>query len=126
MVEHMLLKTFLEFPTHIKLYHWRTKSYSRHKASDELHEKMQDLIDKFIEILQGKLGMRVSLNTDNLTIHMLNDDSAEEYLKDFKKFLMIDLEDILEKTNMRNTDLLNIRDEMMGVVNQTLYLFSLV
>jgi hypothetical protein len=38
----------------IKLYHWQTKMYSRHKATDEVLEKLDKLIDMFVEVWMGK------------------------------------------------------------------------
>ena len=32
----------------IKLFHWKTHSYSTHKATDELYSKLNDDIDKFV------------------------------------------------------------------------------
>ena len=40
---------FLEILNTIKIYHWSTLSYPTHKATDELHEKMSELVDSFIE-----------------------------------------------------------------------------
>ncbi len=39
----------------IKLYHWKTTSYSEHKATDELHERLSGHIDTFVEVLLGKM-----------------------------------------------------------------------
>ena len=43
-----IVKIFLEMLHMVKLYHWRTKSYSQHKATDELYSKLNDKIDKFV------------------------------------------------------------------------------
>ena len=40
---------FMEMLNTIKIYHWSTLSYPTHKATDELHEKMSELVDSFIE-----------------------------------------------------------------------------
>ena len=39
-----LVHDMLELSAQIKLYHWQTKSYARHKASDSLFSEMNDLI----------------------------------------------------------------------------------
>lgn len=116
---------FLEFSSQIKLYHWQTKVYSRHIASNDLYIKIGVLIDTFIETLQGKYQNRISLNkSENGQIRNLDDDDIIFYLQSFKEFLVEDLPKLLDQ-DMKNYDLLNIRDEMLSTVNQTLYLFSL-
>lgn len=45
---------FMEMLTTIKLYHWKTRSYAQHKATDELHERIQGNVDKFVEVMLGK------------------------------------------------------------------------
>ena len=117
-----IVYTFFKFQHELKLYHWQTYSYSRHKASDKLYEKIIDLIDTFIEIYMGKFGKRVQLSNRPLVIRSFSDQTIIRFLIQFQAFL-VDLEIQLPKG--KNTDLLNIRDEMLGVVNQTLYLFTL-
>jgi hypothetical protein len=118
-----IVQLFLQFSAQVKLYHWQTYSYPRHKASDMLHTGMQPLIDQFVEIYQGK-KQRVFLEEKSvLPIYNLDDSNMLDFLLHFKKFLMEDLERVIG--DGRNTDLLNIRDEMLGLVNQTLYLFTL-
>jgi len=46
-------------------------------------------------------------------------------LINFKSFLLYDLEDFLNQGVMLNSDLKNLRDEILSKVNKTLYLFTL-
>ena len=52
---------FFEMLLMVKLFHWKTHSYATHKATDELYGKLNEDIDKFIEILLGKTGSRIDL-----------------------------------------------------------------
>jgi hypothetical protein len=45
----------------IKLYHWETLSFPRHKATDELVTNLDANIDKFVEVYIGKYGVLNSL-----------------------------------------------------------------
>jgi hypothetical protein len=117
-----IVHTFFKFQHELKLYHWQTFSYSRHKASDKLYERIIDLIDTFIETFMGKYGKRVQLSKRPLVIRSFTDKTILRPFKQFQAFLS-NMETILPKGNQ--TDLLNIRDEMLGAVNQTLYLFTL-
>ncbi len=38
----------------IKLYHWQTKSFARHKATDDLTAALDLAIDNFVEVYMGK------------------------------------------------------------------------
>jgi hypothetical protein len=114
----------LSFRDQLKLYHWTTKSYSRHKASDKLVNVMTDQIDRFMETLQGSRNNRILLTSKSAKIKFVNqkDENAIELLEEFKIWLLNGLSKILKPTD---TDLYSIRDEMLSIVNQTIYLFSL-
>ena len=117
-----IIQKLLEFQNNVKIYHWSTNSYSRHVATDKLFAQLGLLIDKFIEVYQGsrdkklKLSGKITLSLSNKT-----DSNMVIYLKNFADWLSIDLQKLLLKDD---TDLLNIRDELVANINQTLYLFS--
>jgi hypothetical protein len=116
---------FLEMLLLIKLFHWKTTSYPTHKATDDLYTKFNLNMDSFVEILLGKTGMRTQLTSDK-TIR-LNDLNSIEELKsavvEFKSYL-VSLNDNAAMKKMLNTDLFNIRDTILGDMNQFLYLLS--
>lgn len=116
---------FLEFLNIIKLYHWKTHSYSTHQATDALYDKMNKSIDKFVEVLLGKNGERVHLdNVKTLRLRTLNNSGdIKQYLTGFKT-KMVGLDSILSGQGMTNSDLLNIRDEILADINQFLYLLT--
>lgn len=78
-----------------------------------------------METLQGSRGTRLVLTSQSGTISFNNqkDDNATEILVAFKEWLSDGLSSILQPFDK---DLSNIRDEMLGSVNQTIYLFSLL
>ena len=49
-----VVATFLETLNMIKLYHWKTKSFAHHKATDELYQELSKNIDLFVEVLNEK------------------------------------------------------------------------
>ena len=117
---------FLEMLLMVKLYHWKTRQYSSHIATDEFYERLNDHMDKFMEILLGKTQVRMDLlNVKSISLIDLKDiDQFKGKLNDFKKYL-VNLEENPGIKSMSNTDLLNIRDEILGHINQLLYLLSL-
>lgn len=106
----------------VKLYHWQTMSYPRHKATDDLVTKLDENIDQFVEVYVGKYG-RPKLTGKTSTIRLRNhsDNEATNLLKEAVNWLTNDLGRKLKKTD---TDLLNIRDTIVADLNQTLYLFT--
>jgi len=116
-----LISFFLELSAMIKLYHWMTLKYSRHKASDKLFESILELSDKFIETYLGRYGRNKRDFYENLTVKKLSDVEFSNYLKKTVKILENDFAKVLLPSD---TDLFNIRDEILGKINQTLYLFS--
>jgi hypothetical protein len=117
-----IVNLMLTLRNQVKLYHWETKNFARHKATDELVDKLDDNIDKFVEVYVGKYG-RPSLNsrTSRIMIRNFNDREAPILLKQAIDWLTSKLPTLL---NAKDTDLLNIRDEILADLNQTLYLFT--
>ena len=116
---------FLQMLNTVKLYHWKTYSHATHKATDELYSKLGDNIDKFIEVLLGKMGNRTQL-VSTKSIPLKDMKSPEEFKREiisYKSYLVgLDKNPALK--TMSNTDLFNIRDEILGDLNQFLYLFT--
>jgi hypothetical protein len=122
-VKSMLVKTFFEILTSIKLYHWKTKSYSQHEATDDLHEKLSDQVDRFVEVLIGKSSKRIHMVEEKMRLYDFNTKTKfKDKIFEFRQFL-IDLDDIFYQK--KDSDLLTIRDDMLESVNQFLYLFTL-
>lgn len=118
-----MIKMFFEILHTIKLYHWKTKSYSQHKATDELHEKLSEQTDRFVEVLMGKTASRIDMVENKMKLYDFDDKTHfKDKIFEFRQFL-IDLNQIFK--NKRDSDLLTIRDDMLEGVNQFLYLMTL-
>jgi hypothetical protein len=121
-----LIPAFLKFLNNIKVYHWQTTDYAEHIATDNLHIQMSTLVDQFIEVIQGKRGVhRLKVNNNPIKLYNIENLDIITYMEDFKYFLVSDLPEIIQMEGMGQTDLLNIRDEMLSIINKTIYLFSL-
>ena len=107
----------------LHIYHLQTNSYARHKASDELLDALTEFIDKFIEVYSGKYG-RVNFKEDiSIKISNLNDEKATDFLNDMIEYYVNKLPKYLDSKN--DSDLLNLRDEILATTNKTKYLFTL-
>jgi len=117
-----IVQTFLEMLNTVKLYHWKTHSYAQHKATDELYSKLNENIDTFVEILLGKEESRVKMvEKRSRLIDSKNTKDFKEKIYEYREFL-IDITKYFDQK--RDTDLLNVRDEILGHVNQFLYLMT--
>ena len=116
---------FLEMLMMVKLFHWKTHSYATHKATDELYEELNENIDKFIEVLLGKTGSRIDL-MNNKTIKLIDLNSPEQLKSKIMAFkgYFVGLDNNKTLSIMSNSDLYNIRDEILGNLNQFLYLLT--
>ena len=116
---------FLEMLLMVKLFHWKTTSYATHKATDKLYTKLNANIDSFIEILLGKSDTRIDLMSHK-TIQLVDlnsQDSLKRKIEQFKSYL-VNLDKNKAMRSMSNTDLFNIRDTILGDMNQFLYLLT--
>lgn len=117
-----LVKMFLEMLNVVKLYHWKTHSYAQHKATDELYSRLNENVDKFVEILLGKDQSRIQMVHAEIKLLDFNKKADfQSRVLEYRGFLM-GLNSQFD--NVKDTDLLNIRDEMVGDLNQFLYLMT--
>ncbi len=116
--EQKIVITFLEMLNTVKLYHWKTTSYAQHKATDELYSNLNGNIDKFVEIMLGTNDNRVNL-TNTKSLALLDYNNLEDFKKEINRYKIF-----LSGMKNFNTDLLNIRDEILGNLNQFSYLLS--
>jgi hypothetical protein len=119
----IIVENFIEMLNTIKLYHWNTRSFSQHKATDELHQRLSEHVDKFVEILLGKKESRIlNLNSKTHLVNNKNTKSFKDCVYQYREYL-IRMDSCLD--SKRDTDLLNVRDEILGDINQLLYLLTL-
>ena len=117
-----IVKKFMELLTMIKLYHWKTHSYSQHKATDELYEKLNENIDKFVEVLLGKSGARIKMLESKMNMYDLETkNELREHLLEYRQFLVDMNRTFHEK---KDSDLLSVRDDILADINQFLYLLT--
>ena len=117
-VMEFLLKVFFEYQIQIKMFHFQTKTYAGHKSSDEYLQKVNDKFDKFMEVAQGIFG-KFTIANINIKATMMNDNNIIEHVDSFIH--------ILKKTSgcyKDKSDLMNIRDDIIGDANQFKYLLT--
>ena len=120
-IKSMFITKFLSIQNQIRIYHWQTKSYAEHKALGKLYEGLDPLIDAFVEAYFGKNGVRKAKTS--FAVQSMNHEqgASTTLMNETIEFLTNELTSVIEN----DTDLLNIRDEMISLCNQTKYLLTL-
>jgi len=117
-----IVRVFLKMVNIVKLYHWNTHSYSEHKATDELYSRLNENIDKFVEVYLGKDGSRIQKWNQNIKIPQLKKITLKSHVIEFRN-LLVRMNQIFDQEN--DSDLLSIRDDILADINQFLYLLTL-
>jgi DNA-binding ferritin-like protein len=112
----------LSLQMQMKINHWQTKGFARHNAFGGFYDSLEDLIDTFVESAMGKYG-RFVLDEESKTLQLNNlSDLDMKGLVNTVRESFIQMSEQLDPTD---TDLLNIRDEMLGELNKLSYLLTL-
>ena len=116
-----IIAPLIRFQQQVRIFHWQTNSYAQHKAFGKTYEELDDSIDNFVETYMGRFGKPKTNITYKLELKSLDDKvTVENYLNDFTKYLKSMSDEIPDET-----DLLNIRDEILGTINKLRYLLTL-
>jgi hypothetical protein len=120
MEENKFIEYFLGLLGQIKVFHWGTMEYGKHKALDELHSSLSGHVDKFIEVFMGHYKKQP---IKNFKINM----TAHSDLSKLEKFLETERENIRKLKGLFKSvsELQNIIDEMLATFNQSIYLCRL-
>jgi hypothetical protein len=115
---------FLHLREQIKVYHWQTRVYARHIATDKVLIALDELIDKYVEIYIGKYGRpKLSQTSGTIRIQNMTEAGATKLIQSSIKHLQTKF--VRKLSRDRDTDLINLRDEIVGELNKLLYLFTL-
>lgn len=118
-----LITTLLTLQTQLRVLHWQTKSYAEHQALGGLYETLDGKIDEFVETFSGRYGVPAVKGEYKLTLVNYKDNAAVVEILDAAISYMT--KEISALLKPEDTDLLNIRDEMIGAINKTKYLLRL-
>ena len=123
----LVIPMFLEMINTIKIYHWKTTSFSTHKATDELFASLNEKTDDFVEVLLGKseINRAAVLVFPSVKISTFSSNKECRRIVDKYKEFLLDLPRNKNFSSMLNVDLLTIRDEIVSVLNKFLYLLTL-
>jgi DNA-binding ferritin-like protein len=112
----------LTFQNQLRILHWQTFSFARHKAFNKTYNDLDELIDTFVECYQGKY-QRFSLKPfTTIEIANLDDVDIDLCVNEMIEFLSTRAMDCLDP--IKDTELFNIRDEILGTVDRLKYFLT--
>lgn len=120
-MDALLVNMLVGIEQQLRILHWQTKSYAEHKAYGEAYSELGDLIDSFMEALMGKYG-RFQLVKPTIKIINYEQLDIPDFLDGSIGFLL-SFNQMLDPE--RDSDILNIRDEMVSNLNKLKYLLTL-
>jgi hypothetical protein len=114
-----MVEMLIEMEQQMRIWHWQTKSYARHSAFGSTYSELGDLIDSFMEAYMGKYG-RIQVDG---TIDLSN--MADDVISKVDMYVqfLLSMNETLDSSV--DSDLLNIRDEMLALLNKLKYLLTL-
>ena len=114
---------FFNMREQIKIYHWQTHSFSQHKATDELIDALDKATDEYVEVYMGKYGRpKITSRNNTVRVQNMNEKSMIRFIKSCVDHLQGPL---VKKLKPTDTDLFNLRDEILGDLHRVMYLFTL-
>ena len=115
-----IVSHLLTIRNQIKLYHWQTHSFARHTATDNLTLALDTAIDAFVESYMGRYGRPIV--SGSIKLHNFSENAAKAFVAKETKYLEKELP---RKIGKNDSDLLNLRDTILGDLTKVSYLFTL-
>jgi DNA-binding ferritin-like protein len=106
----------------LKIYHWQTDSYAAHQAFGGAYDELTGLIDSFIEEFMGENARIVSKEKFKFELFNIEDLQPEQFIENYIQYLKNELPKGLKD---HDTNLFNIRDEMLSELQKLKYLLTL-
>jgi hypothetical protein len=121
MKEELILK-LVQIQNQFRFLHWQTFGDAKHRAYGEIYDTLGDLIDTFTEAMMGKYGRPEFESEFSIMFQDIKSMNIQNFLDGITEFL-VGMTDQLD--TRYDTDLLNLRDEMLAGINKLKYLLTL-
>ena len=113
----------LKLQNQLRILHWQAEGYGEHKALGKAYEELDEKIDDLVEVHSGKYG-KIKFETP-VEFGLVNRDeiSTMDVLEEFTEYLTTTFAENFD--TVKDSDCLNIRDEILAIVNRLKYLLTL-
>jgi hypothetical protein len=117
-----MLEKLLTIHNELKILHWQTNSFSEHKALGKAYDSFGEHMDELVETHFGRYG-RVRPE-GGISIKLYNYElSKPKELLDGARKTLASMREVYETDGA--TDLSNLTDELIGIIDRTSYLITL-
>lgn len=121
MKEEIILK-LVQIQNQFRFMHWQTTGDAKHRAYGDIYDKLGELMDDFAEAMMGKYG-RIEFESEfSIMFQDLKSLNLQQFIDGITDFL-VSITEMLD--SKYDTDLLNLRDEMLASINKLKYLLTL-
>jgi Family of unknown function (DUF5856) len=117
-----LIKKLVQMQLQWKFLHWQTFGDAKHRTYGSIYDGLGELIDEFTETMMGKYGRPEFEPEFALMFQDISALNLQNFLDSITEFFVEMTEQLDPKYD---TDLLNIRDEMLGLINKSKFLLTL-
>lgn len=118
-----VIKNLIKLQNQLRILHWQTKKYSEHKAFGETYSDLDELTDSLVEVHQGKKGTIVFSSPLEFELVNYDEISITDVIDDVTDYLSTEVNK--QHDPEKDTDCLNIRDEILAVLHKLKYLLTL-
>jgi len=118
----ILVMQLLYVQNQFRIYHWQTRSYSHHNSFGKIYEILDKSIDEILETYFGKYGRAQATTNFNISLMNFVDGAGVTLANQAIDFFM---GEFTRSVKPSDTDLLNLRDGVVGELNRLKYLLTL-
>ena len=117
-----IISQIIQYKEQVKILHWQTTSFAEHKAFDSTYSDLNDILDTFVEAVAGKYGRFKLDEPKAVIIKDYSNTNIVDATNSMINFLTNKLPEYFAATD---TEILNIRDEILGILDKLKYLLTL-
>lgn len=118
-----VILNLIKLQNQIRILHWQTESFGQHKAFGKTYEVLDALMDKLVEVYQGKYGRIAFGALVSIELMDMKEMDVSLVLKEVTNYMSTSFVSSVDPET--DTDILNIRDEMLAELNKLKYLLTL-
>lgn len=118
-----IILNLIKLQNQFRIHHWQTESYAEHEAFGSAYESLGDLLDQLVETHQGKHGRIMYPSPASIEIVNYKNLEIQSVLEEVTNYISSEFEK--EVDPQKDTDCLNIRDEILQSLNKLKYLLTL-
>jgi hypothetical protein len=104
------------------MFHWQTQSYEQHMAFGEFYEDFADKMDELMENIMGK-SERPAFVSGTITLAGYSDSEVIEFINTAKNVFDLQLPTVVPTEG--NSEIYNLVEEVLSMLNKLQYLLSL-